>query len=213
MIVAALAGAYQATADERFAARALVHLRAWFVDPDTRMNPSLLYAQAIKGRATGRGIGIIDTVHLVEVARAAELVLASKSASPADAGVRRWFADYLTWMTTHAYGIVRARREEQPRHVLGAAGGGVRTPDAGREAARRVPAALQGRPGARTDGGGRQLPARVEAHEALRLLDLQPRCVRDDLPHPLDRRRQPVDVDHARRPRHAQGHGLSVSGT
>ena len=35
------------------------------------MNPSMLYAQAIKGVATGRGIGIIDTIHLVEVAQAA----------------------------------------------------------------------------------------------------------------------------------------------
>ena len=34
------------------------------------MNPHLLYAQAIKGRFTGRSIGIIDTLHLVEVARA-----------------------------------------------------------------------------------------------------------------------------------------------
>lgn len=31
--------------------------------------PSLQYAQAIKGIATGRGIGIIDTVHLMEVAQ------------------------------------------------------------------------------------------------------------------------------------------------
>ncbi len=35
------------------------------------MNPNLQYAQAIKGRFTGRGTGIIDTLHLVEVARAA----------------------------------------------------------------------------------------------------------------------------------------------
>ena len=34
------------------------------------MNPSLLYAQAIKGRYTGRGIGIIDTIQLMEVAQA-----------------------------------------------------------------------------------------------------------------------------------------------
>src|SRR5258705_6773327 len=46
-------------------------LRAWFVDDATRMSPHLLYAQAIKGRFTGRGTGIIDTLHLVEVARAA----------------------------------------------------------------------------------------------------------------------------------------------
>ncbi len=54
----------------RYAAHAARHLRAWFVDPATRMNPHLLYSQAIHGRVTGRGIGIIDTIHLVEVARA-----------------------------------------------------------------------------------------------------------------------------------------------
>src|SRR6185436_18711156 len=41
-----LAGAYKITRDERFAAAAVKHLRAWFVDPATRMNPSLLYSQA-----------------------------------------------------------------------------------------------------------------------------------------------------------------------
>ena len=44
-----------------------MHIRAWFIDEETKMNPSLLYAQAIKGIATGRGIGIIDTIHLIEV--------------------------------------------------------------------------------------------------------------------------------------------------
>jgi hypothetical protein len=38
-----------------------------------KMSPHLKYAQAIKGRVTGRGTGIIDTVHLIEVARAALL--------------------------------------------------------------------------------------------------------------------------------------------
>ena len=38
------------------------------------MNPHLRYAQAIHGRVTGRGIGIIDTIHLVEVARAVEVL-------------------------------------------------------------------------------------------------------------------------------------------
>ncbi len=104
--VATLTSAYRLTGDERFAAHALTHLRAWFVTEATRMNPSLLYAQAIKGRATGRGTGIIDTVHLVEVARAAEHLSSAESMAPADvAAIRRWFADYLDWLTTHEYGI------------------------------------------------------------------------------------------------------------
>jgi hypothetical protein len=69
-IVGALASAYKITSDQKYIKQAMRHIHAWFVDPNTRMNPSLLYAQAIKGRATGRGIGIIDTIHLMEVAQA-----------------------------------------------------------------------------------------------------------------------------------------------
>ncbi len=66
----ALAAAWLLTKDEKYAAHAAKHLRTWFLDPATLMNPNLQYAQAIKGRFTGRGTGIIDTIHLVEVARA-----------------------------------------------------------------------------------------------------------------------------------------------
>lgn len=70
------------------------------------MNPSLLYAQAIKGRFTGRGIGIIDTIHLVEVTRAIEVMETSGALSAVElAEIKKWFANYLQWMTTHKYGI------------------------------------------------------------------------------------------------------------
>ena len=62
-VVPALVAAYQITRDERYARAAAVHLDAWFVNEATRMSPHLLYDQAIKGRATGRGTGIIDTIH------------------------------------------------------------------------------------------------------------------------------------------------------
>jgi hypothetical protein len=104
--VGTLTSAYVLTRDERYAAHALAHLRAWFVDDTTRMTPHLLYAQAIHGRMTGRGVGIIDTIHLVEVARATSVLTASRSAQAADiAAVKRWFADYITWLTTHHYGL------------------------------------------------------------------------------------------------------------
>lgn len=102
LIVPALAAAYKVTKDRKYSAHAAKHLRAWFIDDATRMNPNLEYAQAIKGRFTGRGTGIIDTLHLVEVARAAwQLDLA-----PADLdGVRKWFAAYTEWMSTSKNGI------------------------------------------------------------------------------------------------------------
>jgi hypothetical protein len=43
------------------------------------MNPNLLYAQAIKGVATGRGIGIIDTIQLIEVIQGEILAMASST--------------------------------------------------------------------------------------------------------------------------------------
>ncbi|MVT09615.1 alginate lyase family protein [Chitinophaga tropicalis] len=104
-IIGALASAYKITGDERYVKVALKHLHAWFIDPATLMHPSLQYAQAIKGRFTGRGIGIIDTIQLMEVVQG---VSAMKDAKIFDkallAGVRKWFADYLAWLTSHPYG-------------------------------------------------------------------------------------------------------------
>jgi Alginate lyase len=112
----ALVEAWRLTHEARYAAHAARHLRAWFVDPATRMNPSLQYAQAIHGRVTGRGTGIIDTIHLVEVARATEQLNGAPGWKPGDeAAVKRWFADYLTWMTTHEYGI--AERDTKNNHA------------------------------------------------------------------------------------------------
>jgi hypothetical protein len=102
----ALTAAWALTHDEKYAAHARKHLRAWFVDPATRMNPSLTYAQAIRGITTGRGTGIIDTIHLVEVARAIGVLRRGGALPDAEfSAIRSWFADYTRWMTTSANGI------------------------------------------------------------------------------------------------------------
>lgn len=105
IIVGALASAYRITGDNRYVVAAQRHLRAWFTDPATFMHPNLLYAQAIKGRFTGRGIGIIDTIHLVEVVQG---VIVMQDAAVFDrkllADIRNWFRDYLQWLTGHQYG-------------------------------------------------------------------------------------------------------------
>ena len=104
--VPALAAAWKVTNDSRYAKHAARHLRSWFLDPATLMNPNLQYAQAIHGRFTGRGIGIIDTIHLVEVARAVEVLGSSKALTPAEStGIKQWFSDYLNWLTTSKNGI------------------------------------------------------------------------------------------------------------
>jgi hypothetical protein len=113
--VPALAAAWRLTKDERYSHHAIKHLQAWFVDEKTRMNPNLQYAQAIHGRFTGRGIGIIDTIHLVEVARAVDILRDARSMNMNQlSGVIQWFADYLTWMTTSKNGI--DEREAKNNH-------------------------------------------------------------------------------------------------
>ncbi len=105
LIVPALTAAWIITGEKRYAERAGLHLRAWFVDPATRMNPSLEYAQAIWGVTPGRGTGIIDTLHLVEVSRAARHIETARVMTAAEfASVRDWFAEYLDWMRTSKNG-------------------------------------------------------------------------------------------------------------
>jgi hypothetical protein len=111
LIVPALTAAHKLTHDRKYSDAAARHLRAWFIDDATRMNPNLQYAQAIKGRFTGRGTGIIDTLHLVEVARAATQLPLDRGDRD---GVKQWFAAYTEWMNTHPYGI--AERDAKNNH-------------------------------------------------------------------------------------------------
>ena len=104
--VPALSAAWLITKKDGYAEHAVRHLRAWFVDEATRMNPNLEHAQAIHGLTKGRGTGIIDTLHLVEVVRAAS-VLEKSPSFPEDAqqSVKAWFTQYVRWMTTSPNGI------------------------------------------------------------------------------------------------------------
>jgi hypothetical protein len=100
-----LAAAFKITGRARYAEHAERHLQAWFVSPETRMSPHLEHAQAIIGVNTGRGIGVIDTLHLVEVARAVSVLRAARPKAAVYAPTVAWFDAYLTWMTTSANGI------------------------------------------------------------------------------------------------------------
>ncbi len=104
--VSALAAAYALDGQEQYAKKAVTLLKVFFLDESTRMNPSLLYAQAIPGRVSGRGIGIIDTLHLAEIPLA--ILAIDKSDAMTNEirlGLKKWFSDYSKWLTTHPYGI------------------------------------------------------------------------------------------------------------
>ena len=105
-IITYLIAAYVISGDEQYASHALRHLQAWFVQSDTKMNPHLLYGQAIKGRVKGRGIGLIDMVPLIDISQGVVLLrqlgfLKDDTMKP----LQDWFDQFATWMTTHPYGI------------------------------------------------------------------------------------------------------------
>lgn len=100
-----LTAAYLLSNDVKYAQKAQSLLTTFFLDSKTRMNPNLLYGQAIKGLHTGRGIGIIDTIHLIEVSRAIKkLFLSGGIALDTYEGLQNWFEQYASWISTHQYG-------------------------------------------------------------------------------------------------------------
>ncbi len=105
-IIGAPASAYKITGDEQYVKQALIHLNAWFVNPETMMNPNLLYAQAVKGKFTGRNYGIIDSIHLMEVAQGMLVMEAAKSFDKQSAqNIKKWFAAYINWLNTSKPGM------------------------------------------------------------------------------------------------------------
>jgi hypothetical protein len=105
----ALTAAWRLTRNRSYGRHAADHLRAWFIAPATRMNPNLEYSQGVHGVSTGRSYGIIDTLHLVEVARAASLLSPALLTNSENAQLRDWFREYLHWMKTSEKGVAESK--------------------------------------------------------------------------------------------------------
>jgi beta-galactosidase len=103
--VAALAAAYKITGDDRYVTKAVGLLRVFFLDPQTRMNPNLQFAQAVPGRSAGRSYGIIDGLHLAEIPPAITTMQTSPAFPPEElAGLKQWFRELSDWMMTSENG-------------------------------------------------------------------------------------------------------------
>jgi hypothetical protein len=103
--VKSLAIADYFSGEEKYADRAALLLRAWYFEPETKMNPNLDHAQLIKGVNLGRGTGIIDSLRLIETIDAAAMLEGSKSwTKEDDKKLKAWFTDYLHWLLTSKNG-------------------------------------------------------------------------------------------------------------
>jgi hypothetical protein len=104
--VTVLALAWYFTGEQKYATKAGELARAWFLTPETRMNPNLDYGQAIPGRVNGRGIGIISSRSLIDVMDSLALLQPTDALSDAEnAGVRAWYRDYLNWLLSSRNGF------------------------------------------------------------------------------------------------------------
>src|SRR3954452_12470005 len=96
--------AWYYTGDVRFARRAVLDVRTWFLDPATAMNPSLNFVQAIPCQVTGRAEGVIDLSDAFSPVVDAFALL--DSGAPGwgrtdRAGIRTWLTSFLTWSQTN----------------------------------------------------------------------------------------------------------------
>ena len=110
--VRVLALAYHYLGDRGYADHAGKLLRAWFVSPDTKMNPNLNHGQAVPGVSIGRGEGIIELNVLSGVVESIGLIEPAGTLTNAElASLMQWFADLTEWMATSTIG-----KEERDKH-------------------------------------------------------------------------------------------------
>jgi acetyl esterase/lipase len=105
--VETLAKAWRLDHCDDCARRAGEWIRAWFVTPPTRVNPSFEYAQIRLGRNGNHGSssGLIDMHVFIRLIDALRLLHGSPAFTGDDeALVHQWFSDYLHWLTTSKNG-------------------------------------------------------------------------------------------------------------
>ncbi|MBN2090376.1 alginate lyase family protein [candidate division KSB1 bacterium] len=92
--------------EKQYVDRAAKIIYIWFISPETKMNPHLEYGQAIFGRTTGRGIGIIDTRPLIQAIQGFQFLARTGWWPAADqSATKQWVYKYLKWLTTNSKGL------------------------------------------------------------------------------------------------------------
>lgn len=110
--VEALSLAYYFTGEARYADRAVLFIRTWFLAPATKMNPNFRYAQAVLGHDEGRGAGLIESRHFIQIINAVGLLADAKAWTAKDQqALVAWFREFVNWMQTSANGEDEAKAQ------------------------------------------------------------------------------------------------------
>jgi len=108
--VFALGAAAYLLDDQRYAHRAALVIHTWFVSPQTRMDPNLEYAQAIRGSNNGRGAGILDGRVFIQAIQGMEFLSSTGAWDAKDQkAVHEWFVEYLNWLQHSRHGADEKR--------------------------------------------------------------------------------------------------------
>ncbi len=103
--VEALSLAYYFTGEERYAERAALLIRAWFLNAETKMNSNFRYAQAVPGHNDGRGAGLIESRHFIRIVDSVGLIGGSRAWTDKDEkALVAWFREFANWMQTSPNG-------------------------------------------------------------------------------------------------------------
>lgn len=101
-----LALCYFFTGKPEYTKKAADHLRVWFLDDSTRMNPHMNFAQGVPGRSTGRGVGVLDGRRFASLVDVLPILESStEMSSDEKAKLRAWFSEYYTWLRTSKNGL------------------------------------------------------------------------------------------------------------
>jgi hypothetical protein len=102
--IAALATSLAISPDEKKTDALRRHVRTWFLDPATRMNPHMNHAQFVPGRNAGSPIGVIDlSIRLPLVLDRLAVVETLRPGTFTEAdrrGLRDWCAAFFEWLLT-----------------------------------------------------------------------------------------------------------------
>jgi len=97
--------AYYLTGDEKYADKCAQIIRTWYIDPATRMTPSLQYAQFVPGYTETRPAGCIDANRMRSVIDADALLAGSPSWSEQDhQALQAWFKDFTQYLLSSPQG-------------------------------------------------------------------------------------------------------------